>query len=189
MVETNIFIFNIYFLLIFSADLSGQGYLVDKGFGFGYSISCITVEDANYGVSAAGITLMGTFDIYHGFARVRKKKVTVTGLCWYFQKSRDTKLFPALSFSFANYDNYAIAGLNLALFYKILDIDNIRFFIVPNTSVGFACYKDLPFTPYFSIGGSLSWRYYKKISIYTENDFTVDLNINPTVALGLLFDL
>jgi hypothetical protein len=176
-------------LLIFSLDLSAQGYLVDKGFGFGYSISCLSVENSNYGLSAVGITLMGTFDIYHGFATVRKKKVEVTGFCWYFQKSHETKLFPALSFSFASYDNDTIAGLNLALFYKILDINNIRFFIVPNTSVGFENHEDLPFTPYFSIGGSLAWRFYEKISIYTESNFTFDSTIDPTVALGLLFDL
>lgn len=118
-----------------------------------------------------------------------RKKMKVTGFCWYFQKSHDTKLFPAVSFSFASYDDYAIAGLNLALFYRILDISNIRFFLVPNTSVGFESHKDLPFTPYFSIGGSLAWRLYKKISIYTESDFTFDSTIAPTVALGLLFDL
>lgn len=97
-------------------------------------------------------------------------------------------MFSAFSFAKSTYDGYTIAGINFALFYKAIDNDRLSCFIAPNASLVFGRFESEDLKPTLSIIGSVAWRFYKKLSLYTEPQFTFDSSIDPTISIGLLID-
>ncbi len=176
-------------LILVSGSLSAQGYLVKEGFGIGYNIGTVNVNGLTYGVNSYGITVLGKIDFYHGFATINKKELSATGIALYLRENFDTKMYPAIAFSVATYENTSTMGASFSWMCKIMDLEKFYIFAAPVANIYFGRYQgDKDFTVIFSATTSLAWNISNHFTVYIEPLFVFDADIGQSISFGLLYD-
>jgi hypothetical protein len=176
-------------LILVSVSLSAQGYLVKEGFGIGYNIGTINVNGLTYGVNSYGVTVLGKIDFYHGFATINKKEFSATGIALYLRKNFDTKMYPAIAFSVATYENTSTIGTSFSWMCKVMGREKFYIFAAPIVNIYPGRYGgNKTFKVIFSATSSLAWNISNHFTVYIESLLVFDADIGQSISFGLLYD-